>query len=78
MLGWAFDKKGEKDNALKYISEARNTDPSFARAYYHLGYIYVKIENFSEAQMNLERAIDLDLTGDVSAKARIEIDHLPK
>jgi tetratricopeptide (TPR) repeat protein len=77
-LGWAFDKKGEKDNALKYISEARDIDPSFALAYYHLGYIYVKIENFSEAQMNLERAIDLDLTGDVSAKARIELDHLPK
>ncbi|MBN2016015.1 tetratricopeptide repeat protein [Candidatus Dojkabacteria bacterium] len=75
-LGWAFSKNGEKDNAIKYLKQSLESDPAFASAYYHLGIIYAEIGNYSEAKVNFERAIDLDLEGMISSKASSELEKL--
>lgn len=76
VLGWAYEKNGQKDEAQKYLNRALEGDPYLASAYYHLGVIYAEIESFSEAQLNLERAIDLDLEGEISTKASSELEKL--
>lgn len=78
VLGWAYEKNGQKDEALKYLKRSIETYTYFASAYYHLGLIYAEIENYSEATLNFERAIDLDLTGEISAKASSELEKLSR
>lgn len=75
-LGWAFEKNNEKDEALKYLKQSNETYPYNASTYYHLGSIYAEIENYTEAYLNLERAIDLDLEGVISSKASSELENL--
>ncbi|MFC1780315.1 tetratricopeptide repeat protein [Patescibacteria group bacterium] len=75
-LGWAFQKNEQKDEALKYLKQALEIDPYLASAYYHLGIIYAEIKDFAEASINFERAIDLDLFGDIGVKATIELENL--
>jgi tetratricopeptide (TPR) repeat protein len=75
-LGWAFQKNEQKDEALKYLRQALETDQYLASAYYHIGVIYADIENLADATANLERAIDLDTEGNVSASATQVIENL--
>jgi tetratricopeptide (TPR) repeat protein len=75
-LGWAFQKNEQKDEALKYLKQALEIDPYLASAYYHLGVIYVEINDYAEASINFERAIDLDLDGDTGSKATNELENL--
>jgi len=76
VLGWAYENNDEKDNALKYLKQSLEINPYNASAYYHLGYVYSEIDNYVEANSNFERAIDLDLEGDISSKASIELEYL--
>jgi len=78
ILGWAYEKNNQKDEALKYLRRSLETYPYLTSAYYHLGIIYNEIENFSEARLNFERAIDLDTEGKISAKANNELENLSK
>ncbi|MBU0975828.1 MAG: tetratricopeptide repeat protein [Patescibacteria group bacterium] len=75
-LGWAFKQNEQKDEATKYLKRALEADPYQADIYLHLGVIYAEIENFVDAQEYLERAIDLDLVGEISAKASNELDKM--
>ncbi|MDD3648449.1 MAG: tetratricopeptide repeat protein [Candidatus Dojkabacteria bacterium] len=75
-IGWAFKLDEQKDEATKYLKRALEADPYQADIYYHLGVIYSEIENFIDAQEYFERAIDLDLEGEISAKASNELDKM--
>ncbi len=76
ILGWAYYKNSKKDDALKYLTQSIEVDPYNAKTYYHLGIIYKEIENGNESKINLERAIDLDLSGQISSKASNEIENM--
>lgn len=75
-LGWAYQKNNQKDNALQYLTQSIETYPYLAITHYHLGVIYAEIGNVSEARIQLERAIDLDLEGDISPLANQKLETL--
>lgn len=75
-LGWAYLKNDEKDQALKYLEQARDIYPYLASTYYHLGMLYKSIDSVSEATLAFERAIDLDLKGDISSQASRDLETL--
>jgi len=76
MLGWANLKNGQKDEALKYFNQSQEIYPYLAKSYYHLGILYNEIDNDNEAKINFERAIDLDLSGQISSKASSELENM--
>lgn len=76
LLGWAYFKNTQNDEALKYMKQSIDTYPYSAKAHYHFGYLNKEINNLVDAKESLERAIDLDISGDISSMASLEIEKL--
>ena len=75
-LGWAYYKQGQKDEALKRLNQALELFSYSASIHYHKGVINAEIGNEVDAQVSLERAIDLDLVGKISPLAANELEKL--
>jgi tetratricopeptide (TPR) repeat protein len=58
-LGWVYFKKGDIDNALRYLENASAIfqDPEI---YEHLGDVYLKMGKLAEAKKNWHRSLELD------------------
>ena len=76
LLGWAHLINGQNDAALSTLEKAINTYPYLASTYFHLGMLYKEVDSRADAQTHFERAIDLDTEGDISIKAKNELDKL--
>ena len=73
-LGWANHLNDKQTEAMKYIDMAIEISPNLSSAYYHKGMVYKTLESASDAISAFEKAIDLDLYGEVGAKASLEIE----
>ncbi len=71
--GWVTYKLGDKATGKEMVDESIRLSNSSADAYYYLGTIYLEMQDYQNAKTNLERAIDLDLEGNVSYLAAIEL-----
>jgi tetratricopeptide (TPR) repeat protein len=63
-IGWTYGRHMGDDRALKlrgvdYLEQAIDQDPGYARAYYRLGQVYYELQNWEEAILGLEYAIEL-------------------
>jgi tetratricopeptide (TPR) repeat protein len=59
LLGQALVRAGKKDEAEKYLEEAKQLDPTDFRALYHLGYIYRDTGRKEEAKEAWTRVVEL-------------------
>jgi tetratricopeptide (TPR) repeat protein len=75
-FAWAYKKNKQNDEALKYLKQSNEVYPYLASTHYHLGIIYAEIEDRNQAIFYLERAIDLDINGDIGNKASSELENL--
>ncbi len=73
LMGWALYLAGESSRALPPLERAIVLDPDFARAYYHLGVIYTRLDRKAEALWAYQRAIDLDAEGEYRGRAMAEL-----
>jgi tetratricopeptide (TPR) repeat protein len=69
ILGWAQYLVGNLAEARISLEHALQLDPSFARAYYHLGLVYQEADDREMARWAFQRAVDLDEDGTYRAKA---------
>ena len=66
LYGWALYKNNKLSEALENLNQAVEKNPTSDLAYYHLSVVQKKLGKTSESQKSLERALDLDLDGDIS------------
>lgn len=69
LLGWAHYLVGNLPEARISLEHALDLDPTFARAYYHLGIVYEDVGDREMARWAFQRAVDLDEDGTYRAKA---------
>ncbi len=69
LLGWAQYLVGSLPEARISLEHALQLDPTFARAYYHLGMVYQEMGDRDQARWAFQRAVDLDQDGTYRAKA---------
>jgi tetratricopeptide (TPR) repeat protein len=69
LLGWAEYLLGNLAEARVSLEHALQLDPTFARAYYHLGIVYEELGDQDKARWAFHRAVDLDQEGMYRAKA---------
>lgn len=58
-LAWAYYHKGTYEFARDLLEDAVKTNPGSATMQYHLGMVYSKLRDNSEAEMHLKKAITL-------------------
>jgi len=73
LLGWAHYLVGNLPEARISLEHALDLDPTFARAYYHLGIVYEDVGDREMARWAFQRAVDLDEDGTYRAKAAEQI-----
>lgn len=76
LKGQILFAQGERDEALEWAGDAVTGNELDARYQLLLGQINFELGNEEDAQTALERAIDLDLEGDVSAEAVKVLDRM--
>jgi Flp pilus assembly protein TadD len=59
LMGWKLLKSGDFDNAAKFFRKALSIDYNNARAHMHLGQALMNMDQKSEAQIELRKAIDI-------------------
>jgi Flp pilus assembly protein TadD len=59
-LGWAYYYKGTYGFARELLEDAVKVQPADATMQYHLGIVYAKLKDKSNAAMHLKKAISLD------------------
>ncbi len=69
LLGWAEYLMGNLAEARISLEHALQLDPTFARAYYHLGMVYEELGDQDKARWAFQHAVDLDQDGRYRAKA---------
>lgn len=67
---------GDREEALQWIEDAIEIDSADARFYLLEGQIHFQLGDEDTAKISLERAVDLDLEGEVSAEATKILDRL--
>jgi tetratricopeptide (TPR) repeat protein len=73
LLGWAHYLVGNLPEARISLEHALDLDPTFARAYYHLGIVYNDVGDREMARWAFQRAVDLDEDGTYRAQAAEQI-----
>ena len=69
LLGWAWYLNRHGDEALAELRQAIALAPRSASAHYHLGVVAAQAGDRETARRALQRAVDLDTTGDVEGRA---------
>ena len=69
-LGWVYFKKGDMENALRYLENA-SVLAKDAEIYEHLGDVYMEMGKLSDARKNWRRSLELD-SGRESVKEKIK------
>jgi Flp pilus assembly protein TadD len=69
LLGWAHYLSGDLLHARDALERAVEFDPTFARAYYHLGVVCMRLGDDATANWAYGRAADLDSEGIYRARA---------
>jgi tetratricopeptide (TPR) repeat protein len=59
-IGLAYEKKGLLQDALQQYQNAENIKPGNAKAIYHIGAIYFKLNNIQRAEETLIKSIELN------------------
>jgi len=52
--------EGKPISALRELDEALRLDPTHAKSYYLMGFVYMGRRNYGEARIHLQKAVDLD------------------
>jgi tetratricopeptide (TPR) repeat protein len=58
-LAWVYYYKGTYGSARDLLEDALKTDPNNAAMHYHLGMIYTKLNDKSDAEVHLKKAVSL-------------------
>ena len=72
-LGWGYYKLGEYDQALGFIEQAVQLDPSDAEVNEHLGDVYKAMGRSTEAGYEWNRVLSLKITDKQAAEVRRKI-----
>lgn len=59
-VGWASNDLGNYSQALTYLDMATRSKPDLLEAYNEMGFAYMQLKRYSEAESALERAVSLD------------------
>jgi len=70
-IGWIYFKLGETEKALHYIAEAINCGEKSVTIYEHLGDVYAKMNNKTEALKNWKKALEIEPE---NAKIKLKIE----
>ncbi len=73
-LGWGYYKLGDYDQALGFIEQAVQLDPSDAEVNEHLGDVYKAMGRSTEAGYEWNRVLSLKITDKQAAEVRRKID----
>lgn len=76
VYGWSYYKLNDLETAATNLKLALAEDKTSAQIYYDLGKIFKDGQQIEQAKNYLERAIDLDLEGNVSPLAQKELDQI--
>jgi tetratricopeptide (TPR) repeat protein len=75
-LAWAYYYKGTYQFARDLLENAINTDPNSATMQYHLGMVYSKLRDKSNAMNHLKRAVSLAQDSETANDARAALQGL--
>lgn len=75
-LAWVYYKKGLYPTALDMLLRAAKTSPDNVSMQYHMGLVYVKMNNKPAAVSSFKRAVSLASGSDAGKKAQAELDKL--
>ena len=78
LLGWALVENNSLEQAETELNRAIELDPSLAAAYLNLGALYEKKNLTSQSKEVYQRALDLDMEGDIAPLADKALDRLFK
>jgi tetratricopeptide (TPR) repeat protein len=70
LLGWAYHLAGRPTEGQQALNQALALDPDLVSAYYHLGSLHATMGRRKLANLNLQRAVDLDRVGSYRARAQ--------
>lgn len=73
-LGWGYYKLGDYDQALTYVEQAVQMDPSDPEINEHLGDVYLALGRKTEARYEWQRVLTLDATGKSAVSVRAKLD----
>lgn len=59
-IGWVYYKKGDYEQARRYIRASIDTGEASAEVFEHMGDVYEQLDNMTEAQKWWKQALDLD------------------
>lgn len=65
LRGWAAIQVGDYETARESLLRATFLDPMLASGHYHLGLLWVALDEYQKAQEAFARAVDLDTTGEL-------------
>jgi Flp pilus assembly protein TadD len=75
-LGWVYFYKGNYGGARDLLESAVKENPDSASVQFHLGMVYSKLNDKTDAQSHLKKAIALDPNGQVAKAASAELGKL--
>jgi tetratricopeptide (TPR) repeat protein len=75
-LAWAYYYKGTYGFARDLLEDAVKTDPNDASMQYHLGMVYSKLKDKSNAQLHLKKAVSLSPDSPTAKDARAALQGL--
>jgi tetratricopeptide (TPR) repeat protein len=75
-LAWVYYKKALYPSALDMLQRAAKTAPDNVSVQYHMGLVYVKMNNKPAAVTSFKRAVSLGAGSDTGKKAQAELDKL--
>ncbi len=73
-LGWGYYKLGQYDQALSFIEQAVQMEPSDAEVNEHLGDVYKAMGRDSEARYEWQRVLTLNATARETASVKAKLD----
>jgi Flp pilus assembly protein TadD len=73
-LGWGYYKLGDYEQALTYVEQAVQMDPSDPEINEHLGDVYLALGRKIEARYEWQRVLTLDATGKSAVSVRAKLD----
>ncbi|MGV8131541.1 MAG: tetratricopeptide repeat protein [Candidatus Pacearchaeota archaeon] len=76
IYGWSYYKLEDMEKTQEVLALAYEQNEYDAAVNYHLGVILREQKDLERAKVYLERAIDLDTTGEVSVEARKELERI--
>lgn len=73
-LGWGYYKLGDYDQALTYVEQAVQMDPSDAEINEHLGDVYKALGRDTEARYEWQRVLTLNASDKATASVKAKLD----